>query len=229
MKVFAIGDLHLSGAVDKPMDIFGPAWENHAEHIAEEWRSLVREEDLVLLPGDFSWAMHLKDALVDMAFVAALPGTKVMIRGNHDYWWNSVTQVRSALPKGMHVLQNDCVSFGNIHIAGTRGWTCPGSMNFLPEDQKIYEREVMRMGLSLSALPKEGVRIAMLHYPPFNENRAPSGFSEALERANIRLAVYGHLHGRSCRSGFEGVRNGVEYILVSADHIGFAPRLILEC
>lgn len=229
MKVFAIGDLHLSGAVDKPMDIFGPAWENHAQHIAEEWRSLVREEDLVLLLGDFSWAMHLKDALVDMAFVAALPGTKVMIRGNHDYWWNSVTQVRTALPKGMYVLQNDCVSFGNIHIAGTRGWTCPGSMNFLPEDQKIYEREVMRMGLSLSTLPKEGVRIAMLHYPPFNENRAPSGFSEALERANIRLAVYGHLHGRSCRSGFEGVRNGVEYILVSADHIGFAPKLILEC
>ncbi len=229
MKVFAIGDLHLSGAVDKPMDIFGPAWENHAQHIAEEWRSLIREEDLVLLPGDFSWAMHLKDALVDMAFVAALPGTKVMIRGNHDYWWNSVTQVRTALPKGMYVLQNDCVSFGNIHIAGTRGWTCPGSMNFLPEDQKIYEREVMRMGLSLSTLPKEGVRIAMLHYPPFNENRAPSGFSEALERANIRLAVYGHLHGRSCRSGFEGVRNGVEYILVSADHIGFAPKLILEC
>lgn len=229
MKVFAIGDLHLSGAVDKPMDIFGPAWENHAQRIAENWRSLVGNDDLVLLPGDFSWAMHLKDAFIDMAFVAELPGTKVMIRGNHDYWWNSVTQVRAALPKGMHVLQNDCFSFGGLHIAGTRGWTCPGSVNFLPEDQKIYDREVMRLGMSLSGLPKDGLRIAMLHYPPFNENRAPSGFSQAFERANISFAIYGHLHGRSCRSGFEGIRNGVNYMLVSADHIGFTPKLLLEC
>ena len=101
-------------------------------------------------------------------------------------------------------------------------------MNFLPEDQKIYDREVMRLHMSLSGLPQNGIRIAMLHYPPFNENRAPSGFSQALERANIRLAIYGHLHGRSCRSGFEGVRNGVEYMLVSADHIGFMPKLLLE-
>ncbi len=228
MKVFAIGDLHLSGAVDKPMDIFGPAWENHAQRIAENWRSIVGDDDLVLLPGDFSWAMHLKDALVDMAFLSELPGTKVLIRGNHDYWWNSVTQVRASLPTKMHVLQNDCVSYGGIHIAGTRGWTCPGSMNFLPEDQKIYDREVLRLGMSLSGLPRNGLRIAMLHYPPFNENRAPSGFSQALERANIQLAIYGHLHGRSCRSGFEGIRNGVEYMLVSADHIGFAPKLLLE-
>ncbi len=228
MKVFAIGDLHLSGAVDKPMDIFGPAWENHAQRIRENWSSLVGDDDLVLLPGDFSWAMHLKDALIDMAFLSELPGTKVMIRGNHDYWWNSVTQVRTALPAKTHVLQNDSMSYHGVHIAGTRGWTCPGSMNFLSEDQKIYDREVMRLHMSLSGLPQNGIRIAMLHYPPFNENRAPSGFSQALERANIRLAIYGHLHGRSCRSGFEGVRNGVEYMLVSADHIGFMPKLLLE-
>lgn len=226
MKVFAIGDLHLSGVVDKPMDIFGPAWENHAQRIREAWQSTVAEEDLVLLPGDFSWAMKLADAKADIQMVAALPGTKLLLRGNHDYWWNSLTQVRAALPPGMYALQNDSFSFHGVHVAGTRGWVCPGSANFLPEDQKIYEREVLRLGLSLSALPKDGCRIAMLHYPPFNESRAPSGFSEQLEKAGIQLAVYGHLHGRSCRSGFEGVRNRVEYALVSADNIGFAPRLL---
>lgn len=228
MKVFAIGDLHLSGAADKPMDIFGPAWGCHAEHIADAWAATVAEEDLVLLPGDFSWAMHLEDARPDMELIAALPGTKLMIRGNHDYWWSSVTKVRSALPPSMFVIQNDHFSFRGLHVAGTRGWTCPGSAAFLPEDQKIYDREVLRLGLSLSGLPNDGCRIAMLHYPPFNENRAPSGFSGLLEDAGVSLAVYGHLHGRSCKGGFEGVRNGVEYKLVSADHIGFRPKLILE-
>lgn len=228
MKVFAIGDLHLSGGTDKPMDVFGPAWQNHAQSIADSWSACVSEEDLVLLPGDFSWAMHLEQAQSDMAWLAALPGTKLMIRGNHDYWWNSVTQVRAVLPHSIYVLQNDIYSFHDLHIAGTRGWVCPGSAVFSPDDQKIYDREVMRLGLSLSRLPEHGRRIAMLHYPPFNENRAPSGFSEQLERAKVELAVYGHLHGRSCRGGFEGYRNGVEYRLVSADHIGFEPKLILE-
>lgn len=228
MKVFAIGDLHLSGGTDKPMDVFGPAWQNHGERIANAWMDSVSQEDVVLLPGDFSWAMQLSQAKADMEWLAALPGTKLMIRGNHDYWWNSVTQVRAALPPSMFALQNDCFSFCDLHVAGTRGWICPGSAVFSTDDQKIYDREVLRLGLSLSALPSGGRRIAMLHYPPFNENRAPSGFTEQLERAGVELVVYGHLHGRSCRGGFEGVRNGVEYRLVSADHIEFKPKLILE-
>ena len=228
MKVFAIGDLHISGGTDKPMDVFGPAWQNHGERIANAWVDSVSQEDIVLLPGDFSWAMHLNQVRADMEWLAALPGTKLMIRGNHDYWWNSVTQVRAALPPSMFVLQNDCFSFGDLHVAGTRGRICPGSAVFAGDDQKIYDREVLRLGLSLSALPSGGRRIAMLHYPPFNENRAPSGFSEQLERAGVELVVYGHLHGRSCRGGFDGVRNGVEYRLVSADHIEFKPKLILE-
>lgn len=228
MKVFAIGDLHLSGGTDKPMDVFGPAWQNHADRIANAWVQCVSQEDIVLLPGDFSWAMHLAQVEEDMDWLAALPGTKLMIRGNHDYWWNSVTRVRSTLPSATFVIQNDCFSFQGLHIAGTRGWVCPGSAVFSGDDQKIYDREVLRLGLSLSALPSGGRRIAMLHYPPFNENRAPSGFTEQLERAGVELVVYGHLHGRSCRGGFEGIRNGVEYKLVSADHIEFKPKLILE-
>lgn len=228
MKVFAIGDLHLSGGTDKPMDVFGPAWQNHGERIASAWANSVSQEDIVLLPGDFSWAMHLNQVQADMEWLAALPGTKLMIRGNHDYWWNSVTRVRAALPPSMFVLQNDYFTFRDLHVAGTRGWICPGSAVFSGDDQKIYDREVLRLGLSLSALPSGGRRIAMLHYPPFNEKRAPSGFTEQLELAGVELVVYGHLHGRSCKGGFEGVLNGVEYKLVSADHIEFKPKLILE-
>lgn len=233
MKVFAIGDLHLSGAVDKPMDIFGPAWEQHARRIEYAWRDLVSEEDIVLLPGDFSWAMHLEEAQVDFAFLHALPGAKVMIRGNHDYWWNSVSKVRAVLPPSIRVVQNDSISFGGVHIAGTRGWTCPGSAGFEQDDQKIYDREVGRLAMSLAKLsaavgPAGGRRIAMLHYPPFNESRAPSGFTEKLEAAGVETLLYGHLHGKSCRGAFEGERNGISYHLVSADHIGFAPKLILE-
>lgn len=228
MKVFAIGDLHLSGGTDKPMDVFGPAWQNHGERIASAWANSVSQEDIVLLPGDFSWAMHLNQVQADMEWLAALPGTKLMIRGNHDYWWNSVTRVRAALPPSMFVLQNDYFTFRDLHVAGTRGWICPGSAVFSGDDQKIYDREVLRLGLSLSALPSGGRRIAMLHYPPFNEKRAPSGFTEQFELAGVELVVYGHLHGRSCKGGFEGVLNGVEYKLVSADHIEFKPKLILE-
>lgn len=228
MKVFAIGDLHLSGAVDKPMDIFGSAWEHHARRIAHAWRAVVSPEDLVLIPGDFSWAMQLQQARVDLEYLEALPGVKVMIRGNHDYWWNSVSKVRAALPPSVRVIQNDCFSMGELHIAGTRGWVCPGSAGFAPEDQKIYDREVGRLALSLQRLPVGGRRIAMLHYPPLNEARAPSGFTALLEQYGVEIVLYGHLHGKSCRGGFEGTREGITYHLVSADHIGFAPKLILE-
>ncbi len=228
MKVFAISDLHLSGAADKPMDIFGAAWANHTERIAQAWKASVSQDDLVLLPGDFSWAMRLNDALVDLMFLDALPGTKVLIRGNHDYWWDSLTKVRSILPPSIFVIQNDCFSYNSLHIAGTRGWVCPGSSNFSPEDKKVYERELIRLNLSLSRLPDSGRRLAMLHYPPLNENRSPSGFTELFEKAGIELVVYGHLHSKSCKGRFEGIRNGVEYQLVSADHLEFAPKLILE-
>jgi len=228
MRVFAISDLHLSGAAAKPMDIFGSAWANHCERIAKAWKDLVSQDDLVLLPGDFSWAMRLNDALVDLMFLDALPGTKVLIRGNHDYWWDSLSKVRAVLPPSVFVIQNDCFSFNSVHVAGTRGWICPGSANFSIEDKKVYERELIRLNLSLSCLPNSGRKLAMLHYPPFNESRSPSGFTELIEKAGIELVVYGHLHAKSCKGSFEGTRNKVEYQLVSADHLEFAPKLILE-
>ncbi len=229
MKVFAIGDLHLSLNSDKPMDVFGPQWDHHAQRIAESWKETVSEEDLVLVPGDISWAMHLKNAAADLKYIGDLPGKKVILRGNHDYWWDSLAKVRNALPAGVYALQNDAVVIGGVAIAGSRGWTCPGSQNFDPAtDQRIYERELIRLELSLKKAAGKGAMICMLHYPPFNESRASSGFTELFERYGANLVVYGHLHGKSCKSAFEGVRNGVQYVLCSADHLEFRPKLIME-
>ncbi len=229
MRIFALGDPHLSLSTDKPMDIFGPNWDDHAARLEAAWRAAVQPEDAVLLPGDISWAMSLNEAKADLAFLAALPGTKVLLRGNHDYWWNSISKVRAALPAGMHAVQNDSLVLGGMAVLGTRGWVCPGSALFDPvADQKLYERELIRLELSLKSAPVGLPKLCMLHYPPFNERRQQSGFTELLEAHGVERVVYGHLHGKACRNAFEGQRNGVEYILCSADHLEFIPKLILE-
>lgn len=229
MRIFALGDPHLSLSTDKPMDIFGPNWDNHAARLEAAWCAAVQPEDAVLLPGDISWGMSLDEAKADLAFLAALPGTKVLLRGNHDYWWNSISKVRAALPGGMHAVQNDSLVLGGVAVLGTRGWVCPGSTLFDPAvDQKLYERELIRLELSLKSAQAGMPKLCMLHYPPFNERRQQSGFTELLEAYGVDRAVYGHLHGKACRNAFEGIRNGVEYTLCSADHLEFAPKLILE-
>ena len=229
MRIFALSDPHLSISVDKPMDIFGPNWGNHTARLEEAWVSLVRPEDVVLIPGDISWAMSLDEAAADLAFIASLPGSKVLLRGNHDYWWNSISKVRAALPEGIKAIQNDSLASGGIAIVGTRGWTCPGSSLFdAAQDQKLYERELIRLELSLKSAAHGLPKLCMLHYPPFNEKRQQSGFTSLLEAYGVERVIYGHLHGKSCNNAFEGVRNGVEYILCSADHLSFTPKLILE-
>ncbi len=227
--VFAIGDLPLSLSVpNKAMAVFGMHWKDHTARIAEAWRNTVTEDDLVLLPGDLSWAMYLSDAVADLAFIGALPGTKLILRGNHDYWWQSVTKVRAALPKSMYALQNDVFRFGDLFVCGTRGWTIPESSHFKESaDRKIYERELIRLDLSLGALPKDAPAVGMLHYPPFSENGETSAFAERFESAGVKNVVYGHLHGASHRYAFNGERNGVTYHTVSADYLGFVPKLIL--
>ncbi len=230
MKVFAIGDLHLSSNSDKPMYIFGEKWNRHSERIAEAWNAFIMPEDLVLLPGDLSWAMHLEQAMEDIRLIAELPGKKLILRGNHDYWWSSLTKLRAALPEGMAAIQNDAYTLGELTIAGSRGWICPGSSAFNAEkDQTIYERECIRLELSLQKMdPAAKHRLAMLHYPPCNERRQHSGFMALMEKYGVQTVVYGHLHGKSCANAFEEERNGVQYLLCSADHLDFAPRLIME-
>jgi predicted phosphohydrolase len=233
MKIFAISDLHLSGHTPKPMDVFGSQWEGHWRRIREAWNLSVTREDAVLLPGDITWAMTMEQAQVDIGEIAELPGTKVLLRGNHDYWWGSVNRVRSALPAGMLAVQNDCVRLGKTVICGTRGWTCPGSSSWEgAEDEKIYLRELIRLRLTLDAakhkLTSDDTLIAMLHFPPFNERLEQSGFTALLEDYGVKIALYGHLHGIPAGSAFEGWRNGVMYHMVSCDYLGFKPKLILE-
>jgi predicted phosphohydrolase len=227
--VYAIGDLHLSLSVpNKAMDVFGARWQNHADRLKEAWQDTVRPEDLVLVPGDISWAMYLNDAIADLAFLGALNGTKLLLRGNHDYWWQSVTKVRTVLPEGTYALQNDVFRFGDLFVAGTRGWTVPESSHFKEsEDRKLYERELLRLELSLSRVPEGAPCIGMMHYPPFSETGEPSVFSKRFSEIGASDVVYGHLHGAAHRTGTNGEVNGVRYHLVSADYLAFVPKMIL--
>ena len=226
MQIYAIADLHLSLTAEKPMDVFGEAWRGHAEKLERNWRERVQQDDLVLVPGDISWAMQLSAALPDLSFIGNLPGKKILLKGNHDYWWSAIGRVRSNLPEGMRALQNDSIVESGIGICGSRGWLCPGSNNFNAEDQKIYLRELDRLSLSLASLPPVETKIAMLHFPPFTDKEKGSGFTERLEQAGVKIAIYGHLHGEANRYAFEGERNGVYYHCVAADKLDFAPKLI---
>lgn len=227
MRLFAIADLHFSYSVDKPMDIFGSRWDNHSEQICSAWNQTVAPEDAVLVPGDISWGMYLEEAASDLEALGRLPGKKFILRGNHDYWWSSLTKVISAVDPSIIPVQNNSAILNNTRICGTRGWNCPSKQTG-PEDHKIYERELVRLELSLKSAKDTPEKIAMLHFPPFDEYKNPTGFTRLLEQYGVSRAVYGHLHGKSCAGAFEGVYNGIEYTLVSSDHLGFTPKLITE-
>ena len=226
MQIYSIADLHLSLTAEKPMDVFGEAWRGHTEKLGRNWRDTVKEDDLVLIPGDISWAMQLQAALPDLSFIGALPGRKILLKGNHDYWWSAVGRVRASLPAGMRALQNDSFVEDGVGICGSRGWLCPGSSNFSQDDEKIYLRELDRLTLSLNSLPAVETKIAMLHFPPFSDKDRASGFTERLEAAGVKIVVYGHLHGEANRYAFEGDKNGVYYHCVAADKLDFTPKRI---
>lgn len=233
MKVFALSDLHLDGKQNKPMDVFGDRWAGHAQRVFDNWRAVVTDEDCVLIAGDFCWAMMLRDAEDDLFAVSELPGQKLLIRGNHDYWWASPTKLRDMLPKNMRIIQNDAADMGPFVACGSRGWLLPGSAEFGQADEKIFARELIRLEMSLNAavrLAGEAKKpiIVMMHYPPVPENGADSAFSELIARYPVKTVIYGHLHAQSCKTAFEGEKNGVSYILTSADHLGFMPKLIDE-
>lgn len=212
----------------KPMDVFGSHWENHFERISESWRALVSEDDVVLIPGDISWAMQLADALHDLERIAQLPGRILILRGNHDYWWSSLTQLRCSLPQGMHAVQNDAYDAGDMVFCGTRGWTIPGQ-GAAAQDEKIFRREVLRLEMSLKAAAQTADGrpiVAMMHYPPLLPEHKASGtaFTKLLSAYGVSRCVYGHLHGQSIQRGINGVYDGVRYDLVSCDALGFAVK-----
>ena len=222
MIIYAIGDLHLPGGDDKPMNVFGDHWSGHFERICGDWAARVREEDVVLIPGDISWAMQLDDALPDLKAIGALPGKKILLRGNHDYWWSGISRLRDVLPEGMYAIQNDAMTLGDTAFCGTRGWTLPGS-GVTAEDEKIYRRELQRMEMSLDrAMTLRADRlVVMCHYPPLGEGGAETPLSQLLARYPVDDVVYGHLHGPSLRSAVNGMVYGTRYHCVSCDGLQF--------
>ena len=223
MKIFAISDLHISTNTNKPMDVFGGNWEGYLDKIFADWESKVSPDDLVLIGGDISWAMNIDDAREDVNLLAKLKGKKIMIKGNHDYWWSAIGKVRDMLPEGVFALQNDCVKIDNVIICGSRCWSVPGSPDFDERDNKIYLREAERLKLSFNAVKKireEGDKvIALVHYPPFNVKREASLFTELFKENKVDAVVYGHLHGKSVRSDKLVIKDGVKYYLTSCDQV----------
>lgn len=233
MKLWAIGDLHLSysedGDLKKPMAIFGDNWENHGEKIKANWLENISEEDVVLIPGDFSWAMDFKEIKYDIEYLHNLPGKKVFIRGNHDYWWTSSKKMKEFLPKDIDFIQNNYYQVkDNLFICGTRGWNTPGEKGFLPEDKKIYLRELARLRLSLDSVPKLPDReiIVMLHYPPVNLKHEYSEFIELMKEYEVKTCIYAHLHDASIAYKIPSSKWDMNFKLVSADALSFNPLLI---
>ena len=226
MSIYAISDLHLSFGANKPMDIFGANWENHSEKIKNDWAEKVNENDLVLLPGDFSWAMYLKDTHLDFDYLSGLPGKKLMLKGNHDYWWSTVGSMRKYLEennfKNIDFLYNNSYEFENKIICGTRGWASTDT----EENRKMLKRERNRLKISLEdGIKKYGVEkeiIVCMHYPPFNNiGDAESNFIDLMKEYNVKKCIYGHLHGEAHKDAIEGTIDGIEYKLVSCDYTGF--------
>ena len=203
------------------MDVFGDHWKNHFERISADWLARVSADDLVLLPGDLSWAMRLEDAIEDLNSIAALPGKKILLRGNHDYWWSSIGRVRRALGEGVYALQNDALLMEGRLYAGTRGWTLPGQ-DASEDDLRIYARERLRLEMSLNNARSKDASApitALLHYPPLTDDQP--GFSDILEAFGVTDCVYGHLHGAGLYGAVRGVRGSVRYHQVSCDGLDF--------
>ena len=228
--IWTISDLHLSHAQPKPMDIFGPQWRNHAERIATAWRARVAPEDWVLIAGDVSWAMRLPEALVDLRWIDALPGRKVLIRGNHDYWCSRrVKPIRPHLPPSMLLLSADAYDLGPLVVCGTRGWITPETPGYTPAtDEPIYQRELIMLDRALAHARELAADVkpilVMLHYPPF-VNQQPTAFAQRIAACpGVRACIYGHLHRRQDHDhAVNQTIAGVAYQLTSADFIGFGP------
>lgn len=231
MSIYVIGDLHLSFNEDKPMSVFGQNWEGHSEKIREDWKSKVKSEDTVILAGDFSWATYLEDTYADFSYLNTLPGKKILLKGNHDYWWTTVTAMKRFLQekeiKNVDFLFNNSYEIENKIFVGTRGWALLDSEN----SQKMINRESARLELSIkSAIEQYGEDkeiIAIMHYPPIsnscmkNEYTYESKFLDIMKKYNIKKCYYGHLHGSSHKDAIEGEIEGITFKLISSDYLDF--------
>lgn len=220
MAIYAISDLHLSFGNNKPMDIFGANWENHYLKIAKDWNEKVKEEDLVILAGDFSWATYISNTVEDFSFLNSLKGKKILLKGNHDYWWETVNKMKNFLKDNnfdnIEFLFNNCIEYNGISICGTRGWARSNDPQY--DNDKIFAREYLRLEYSLSQAKTEE-KIVVLHFPP-NEQ-----IVQIMKKYNVKTCIYGHLHGNSSENVFDGAKkgniDGIEYYLTSCDYLNF--------
>ena len=228
MALYTIGDLHLSLAKDKPMDVFGSEWKNHTEKLRENFAAL-QAEDLTVLCGDLSWGMGLEETLPDFLFVDALPGKKILLKGNHDFWWTTAAKTKRFFAEHgietIDVLNNNFFTYGDFALCGTRGWFYEEETGG-EHDKKIMRREIMRLETSLKAAG-DREKLVFLHYPPLYQNYRCEEILALLKEHDVRLCCYGHIHGKGCRSAFTGWHDGTEYKLVSADAVHFSPVKLL--
>lgn len=232
MALYAISDLHLPLGINKPMDIFGKQWENYVDRLCENWTASVKDGDTVVLPGDFSWGTYLKQTIPDFRFLENLPGKKYILKGNHDYWWTTEKKLTAFLEensfKSIAFLQNKAVMYNNIALCGTRGWIFANTMP--DEDVKIYNRELIRMELSLKEAVSLGAETiyAFMHYPPLNRGEGSAPMTALLNKYNVTKCMYGHLHAASHARAALGDIGGIEYMLVSGDYLQFKPLKISD-
>lgn len=225
MAIYTIADLHLSFSTNKPMDIFGTNWQNYEQKIKEDWLLKVKPEDLVILPGDFSWAMYLEETQKDFEYINNLPGKKILLKGNHDYWWTTVTSMRKYLKEkkfeNIDFLYNNSYEYENKIIVGTRGWILSEEQ----EDIKITKRETARLELSIKdGISKYGENkeiIVFMHYPPLTKNYMNTEYMNLMKKYGVKRCFYGHLHANSILDAVEGNIEGIEYKLVSSDGLDF--------
>ena len=231
MAIFAISDLHLSLGGDKPMDVFGSKWEDYTEKMKSRWNSIITDEDIVVIPGDISWATYIDDAVFDFEYINSLNGRKLILKGNHDYWWTTQNKMRLFLERNnfdtIEILQNSAYFYNGTAVCGTRGWTIP-SAESKSDDRKIFEREKQRLILSLEsakALKPNEIIVAM-HYPPIDKNNINSDFLNIMKEYKVSECVFGHLHAAAHAHAPVGIYDNIKLRLVSCDYLNFTPILI---
>ena len=228
MSLFAIADLHLSMSVNKPMNIFG-GWEDHVEKLSENWAKTVSEEDVVVIPGDISWGIDLAEAKEDLAFINALKGTKIISKGNHDYWWSTLSKLNGFLKENcfdtIKFLHNNHYRYESYGICGTRGWI---NETEVPADAKVLAREAGRLETSIRSAVSEGLEpIVFLHYPPIYGDEYNYDILDVMYKYNVKKCYYGHLHGKAHKYAICGERDGIDFRLVAGDFVHFEPVKVL--
>lgn len=227
MSLFAIADTHLSLGTDKPMDIF-KGWSGYVDKLKENWESAVTDSDTVVIAGDISWGMSLEGALEDFRFIDSLPGQKIILKGNHDYWWTTMKKMDTFLSqheiKTIRFLHNNTLTVGNIAVCGSRGWFFDAEES---ADNKVLLREAGRLRTSINLAKETGLEpVVFLHYPPITQNMVCEEIYKVLLETGIKRCYYGHLHGPSMTRSINSVRDGIEFALISCDFLAFAPKMV---